>query len=277
MNREVENFLASHSFARETKDRYRRFLRELVLLDVAHLDAAALLSFVERPAWGSSQRYIALAACRKYIRWLHGDSHPALAARVKRLPTSPQPRLSADQIKALLESFDRSTPMGKRDSALAVTALDCNLRASELCAVEVGNVYLRECKLYALVKGGQWAWKTFSPETSEFIDDWLSVRAPALGVHSLFVSFQSQNAGRPLTREGLQIIMRRWGRRVGFHISPHMFRRSYAMIMTLNGAPKKVVQDGGGWRSSDMVDHYIGDLKVEPTRSYLPVKGLYRD
>lgn len=275
MKKEVENFLSSRPYSEQTKDTYRRILSQLAIVDLERLDAAGLVAFVSRPGWGSSQRYTALCACRAFIRWLCGAGHSALGAQIKRVPTPPQPRLSEEQVLDLFASFDLSTVEGRRDIALASVALDCNLRASELCALELGNVHLDDCKLFALVKGGQWAWKTFSPETAEYVRFWLEVRSPGFGVQTLFISFHQQRRGLPLTRSGLQQIMKRWGRRVGFHVSPHMFRRSYAMLMTLHGAPKKIVKEGGGWKSDSIVDHYIGDLKLEPTRQYLPVKKLH--
>jgi integrase len=138
----------------------------------------------------------------------------------------------------------------------------------------LGNVHLDQCKLFALVKGGQWAWKTFSPETREAIVAWVEVRQPALGVQTLFVGFQHSHKGQSLTREGLKTITVRWSKKVGFHISPHMFRRSYASLCTLAGAPKNVVKAGGGWKSDAVLDHYIGDLELEATRQYLPVGRL---
>jgi len=268
----VEEFLSSFDYAETTKDSYRRVL--LKLPDPKSLRAFDLVRFVSKPEWGSSQRYTALCACRGFIRWLYGASHPSLAARVRRIPTAPQPRLSARQVVALIDSFDLNTLAGCRDRALVSVALDCNLRATELCTVEVGNVYLEEGKLFALVKGGQWAWKTFSLETAEAISVWLEVRPSLLGNPTLFVSFQNPKWGGPLTREGLQGIMRRWGEKVGFHVSPHMFRRSYAVLSTLAGAPKNVVKVGGGWKSDKMVDLYIGELEIEVTRPYLPMKNL---
>jgi integrase len=270
---EVREFLSSFPFADSTKASYGRVLSQLVLLPIASWGAADLVQFVSRPKWGSSHRHKNLCACQKFIRWKFGDPHPALFARIKLIPTPPQPRLSREQVVVLLASFDNSIA-GKRDKALVAVALDCNLRASELCRLQLGNVHLPDFLLYALVKGGQWEWKTFSPLTADYIREWVEVRDPALGTHTLFVSFQHGNRGGSLTREGLQGIMRKWGERVGFHISPHMFRRSYASLSTLAGAPKNVVKRGGGWKSDKSVDRYIGDLELEATRPYLPMANL---
>jgi len=269
------NFLASFPFAETTKDTYRRVLLQLIELPLlGELSAADLLKFVERPEWGNSQRYVALCVSRKFLSWEYGVGHPALIARVKRITASPQPRLTGVQVMQLVAMFNIQTVLGLRDRALVYVALDCNLRATELCRLELGNVDLGQCKLFALVKGGQWAWKTFSPETADAIRAWIDVRQPALGVQTLFVGFQHSHKGQSLTREGLKTIMLHWSKKVGFHISPHMFRRSYASLTTLAGAPKNVVKAGGGWKSDAVLDHYIGDLELEATRQYLPVGRL---
>jgi len=274
LNQDVENFLASSPFAETTKDGYRRVLSRLVELDLNQLDAAGLLGFVNKPSWDLNQRYTALCCCRRFIAWLLGGNHSALSARVKRSTVSPQPRLSEEQVLEVFVSFDLSAVDGRRDMAIACVALDCNLRATELCNLELGNVYLDRCLLFAKVKGGQWKWKTFSVETADYIRLWLEVREPALGVQTLFISYQHQRMGMSMKREGLQHIMEQWGKRVGFHISPHMWRRSYATISHLNGMPKNLLKLGGGWKDDKTVDHYIGDLELEATRAYLPVKKI---
>lgn len=269
MKRAVREFLASFPFADLTKAAYGRVLSQLVVLPVADMTAADLVTFVSQPQWGSNQRHTALCACRKFIAWKFGRAHPALTARIKRGRPHPQPRLSADQVRALLAVLSHP-----RDLAIVGVALDCNLRCTELCHLEVRNIHLDTCKLFALVKGGKWCWKVFSETTAGYIRSWLNVREAALGVPTLFVSFRQQFRGQPLSRSGLQQIMKGWGKRVGFHVSPHMFRRSYASLSTLAGAPRSLVKKGGGWKSDQMVDQYIGDLELEATRPYLPMQNL---
>lgn len=272
---DIETFLASRPYSNNTKDRYRRILREFVNLpDIQSWTPAQLLQFVQKTAWGNSMQCLALETCKIYLRSAFGDDHPALAARIKRLPTPPQPRLSVNQALDLLVSFAQ-TDEGRRDLALACVALDTSLRVTELCNLEIGNIHLQDCKLFALVKGGQWMWKPFSPETAEYIAAWQDVRQPAIGVSNLFISFHHQRRGQALTRAGVQHIMEGWGKRIGVHISPHMFRRSFASISTILGTPKNIVKDGGGWKSDDMVNHYIGDLDIEHRRAFLPVKKLH--
>jgi len=56
MNREVENFLASHPYAKSTKESYVRVLDQLLTIpNLEQLDAAGLVQFIDKPGWGNSQ------------------------------------------------------------------------------------------------------------------------------------------------------------------------------------------------------------------------------
>jgi len=270
----VYEFLASHPFADETKDRYRRVLEQLIDLDLSQLTAAGLVAFVCRPEWGNSQRYVALCACRSFVRWLFGVSHPALTARVKRGKTKPQRVLSVDEALRLLASFETFTPAGRRDLAMCALALDTGLRASELCRLRAEDVDLSTRVLRVLAKGGQWRTAIFSPQTAIYIAEWFEVRRPASGVGEAFLSFHPPTVGTALTRDGLKGICMRWGRRIGIRLSPHDLRRTFATLSTIFGAPSRVVQVAGGWSDIGMVEHYTRDLRASEIDDYLPVRRL---
>ena len=212
---DVERFLASHPYSRETCATYGRILRALVadLADLEHLDAAGLLTWIRsRPTWGNSQQYVALCACRSFLSWRFGHDHAAILARIKRMRARRQRVLTADRALQLLACFDPRTPKGARDLAIAALGLDTGLRASELCRLRMADVDLSTRTLQVITKGGQWGVGVFSAETAQYLDEWLSVRHCEPGVETIFVSVWH---GRPLTRAGLGCIVRGWGRLIG--------------------------------------------------------------
>lgn len=271
MNIEVENFLASFPLSDSTKDKYRRVLVQVP--PIGEWAAADLIKWISKPEWGNSQRYTALCACRKFISFTFGVNHPALAARLKRVDAKPQRVLSKDLALKLLASFDTSTAAGSRDLAIASLALDTGLRCSELCRVSLDDVDLLQRHLQVIVKGGQWKAAIFSQQTAMFISAWLHYRKPK-DTTALFVSFHHTCAGKALTREGLQGIVKRWGIGLGTKLSPHDFRRSFATLSTIFGAPSRVVQVAGRWSSLDMVTHYTESIQADEIRPYLPVSNL---
>lgn len=271
MHSTLENFLASFPLSDSTKSSYRRILADLP--DRSDISAADLIAFVSRPGWGSNTRYTALCACRKFIAWSHGQSHPALSARIKRVQPKLQRVLKKELALQLLASFDPHSPIGARDLALAALMLDTGLRCSELCRIDLENIDIFERHLQVIVKGGQWRSAVFSEQTALYLSAWLSFR-PGKKSNALFVSFHHARFGMPITREGLQGIVKRWGLSLGIKLSPHDFRRTFATLSTIFGAPSRVVQLAGRWNTLDMVQHYTASLDAAAIIPYLPVTNL---
>lgn len=272
MNKEVENFLASFPYAEKTKESYRRILSECVSIPVLHtLDAAQLIQFINRPGWGNSQQSVALHSIKKFLRWKYGDLHPALSARIKRIKPPPRRSLNPDQALQVLASFNTYTPAGARDQAIIAFGLDTGFRRQELADIQLANLDFYDNTARALCKGGQWGIGAFTPETAQVIQRWLNFRKPADGVGSLFVSVYN---GKSLTGSGVASIFKRLTKRIGFQISPHDLRSSFATLATFYGAPSRSVQVAGRWRSPEMVEHYTGNLQINAARPYLAMAHL---
>lgn len=272
---DVERFLASHPYSAATRETYRRVL--LALVDAPGLDgvgAAWLVEWVQSHArWGNSQQYVALNACRKFLGWRFGMAHPALSARIKRVKPRRQRVLTAGRALDLLACFDRSTPKGLRDLAIAALGLDTGLRASELCHLQMADVDLDARTLQVVVKGGQWGVGVFSPETAQYIREWITVRSAKPGVEELFTSTRG---GTAITRCGLTCIVRKWGQAIGVKLSPHDLRRSFATLSTIFGAPSRVVQVAGRWSDIAMVERYTQGIDPAEITPYLPVSQLQK-
>lgn len=272
MNRVVENFLSSHPYAESTKASYRRILEELITMpNLASLDAAALIQFINRPGWGNAQQNVSLFCSKKFLRWRYGSLHPALSARIPHIKPKPRRSLSPSQALEILASFNPYTPAGSRDLAIIAFGLDTGFRRAELCGALLADIDFYTNTATALCKGGQYKYGAFSAETAAILQAWLNHRSPADGVNNLFVSIKT---GRALTGPGMGCIFKRLSKRIGYQISPHDLRSSFATLSTLNGAPSRTVQKAGRWSSIEMVEHYTGRLQLEAIRPHLPMHNL---
>lgn len=272
MNREIENFLSSHPYADSTKDSYRRILEELIVVpDLHQLDAAGLINFISRPGWGNAQQNVALFCVQKFLKWRYGSLHSALSAKIKRIKPKPRRSLTKDKALQLLASFNPYTFTGARDLAIAAFGLDTGFRREELCSMQLANIDFENNKAMSLCKGGQYKFGAFSPETAHIIESWLQFRKPADGVGNLFVV---RITGDPITSSGMASIFKRWSKVIGFKISPHDLRSSFATLATIYGAPSRTVQVAGRWSSSEMVEHYTGNLQLDAIKPYLPMANL---
>lgn len=272
MNRDIENFLSSFKFAESTKESYRRVLHQLIALpDLHQLDAAGLVRFIDRPGWGNSQQNVAIFCAQKFLRWLFGNDHPALGAQIPRIKPGPRRVLHPKQALQVLASFNPFTSTGSRGLAIIAFGLDTGFRRGELCSMQLVNVDFYSNTAKGLCKGGQWGYGAFSPNTAAILQAWLSFRKPADGVGNLFVSLKT---GRALTGNGMECIFKRLSRAVGFAISPHDLRSSYATLSAIFGASSRAGQIGGRWKTQEEYEHYTATLQLDIIRPHLPMANL---
>jgi integrase len=267
------DFLSSFPYAAATRRTYisilSRFSAEVA--DPHTLTAGGLLAFIDKPEWGNSRQCVALACLQKYLAWKYGGTHPALAARLKRVTGKPQRALCFNTAIQLLASFDPFTAKGARDLAICALALDTGLRVSELCRLQQADTDTEHRVLQVIVKGGQWSAAVFSPQTAAHIEHWKRYRETVHPKGYLFVNIQK---GTGLTSEGLRKIVVEWGRKINIQLTPHDLRRTFAVLATECGAPERVLMAGGRWSTSEMLNRYTRTLKLDAMRKYLPMNNL---
>jgi site-specific recombinase XerD len=272
----LDRFFASHNWSDNTIDRYRRalllFLEEVE--DPAALDVAGFRQWLESHAWGNSAQWIASNAVKAWLRWNYGENHPALALKLRREEAPPQRTLKLSQVRRLLKSFNTRTPKGRRDLAICTLFLDTGLRVSEVCSLDLRYLDLEERTLRVVVKGGQWSYAVFSPHTTACLTDWLTDRAFIADPESraVFVSVGGNTPGKRLTRHGLQLVVRKWGKKAKIGpLSPHDFRRTFATQATRAGAPQRVAMAAGRWKDERVFRRYTQAIVPADIDPYSPV------
>jgi integrase len=90
---------------------------------------------------------VALRSLLRFLQ-LEGRVKPTVLAAVPSLPawerfTAPQ-TLSRRQIADLLRSFDRSTPLGRRDYAISLCMVELGLRLSEVAQLSLDDLDWRQ-------------------------------------------------------------------------------------------------------------------------------------
>ena len=268
----VKNFLSSHAYAETTKRTYSELLiKFLKTTDPKTITAEGLLHYIQSNNWGNARSCLALACFTTYIKFMYGVSHPALGAKIKRSSGKMQRAITQPQLDQLLATFDRYTPKGARDLAIAAMFVQTGFRCSEICRLKQEDVDTERGLAQVIVKGGNWEIGIFLPDTSAHIEWWKRYRetlSPQNGV--LFISLKSSYKGQSLTPEGLNRIVAEWGRRINISLSPHDFRRSFATITSENGGPDGLIMDGGRWRDQKVFNRYTRTRRLDALRKFLP-------
>jgi len=185
-----------------------------------------------------------------------------------------------EQVAKLTDVCLRSAVNGHRDLTILLLFLDSGLRVSELVAIELDNVNLHEGHIIIHQAKGQKEriipvgsivqkslWKYINQYRPRPLTD---------NITRLFLS----NSGLPLTRNGIQQMMRRLARRAGItgvRCSPHTLRHTFSKRYLTNGGDIFSLQRILGHSSLASVRIYLNlsacDIKKQHQR-FSPVDNL---
>ena len=164
---------------------------------------------------------------------------------------SPHRALKREEAKALLDTIDRSTAIGKRDYALLMLLLRTGIRRAEAVALTIGDLIMDQGYHVAIIrhgKGNKRGLAKLPVEVRQVIDDYLVAagREHVAPEAPLFVSFRKGDhpQERPLHPNQVERIVKQHAHTVGIVMSPHGMRASFITLAFEGGADLALVQDG---------------------------------
>jgi integrase/recombinase XerD len=264
------------AYRRDLAD-FGRFLarprRDLATLGVR--DVSDYLMTLRHRGLGARSVARRLSALRGLYRFL------AREGRVTRDPTehleSPRPprrlprTLSIEDTTTLVESPDITRAAGLRDRALLELLYASGMRASEVLSLRHEDLNLTAGYVTCTGKGSRQRLVPVGAQALHWVRRYLDARrslAPKrLDSGTIFLN----RSGRPLSRQGLWVILKRSARRAGLRasVSPHTLRHSFASHLLERGADLRSVQA--------MLGH--ADISTTQIYTHLPstvVRDMYR-
>ena len=225
-------------------------------LELTQLDATmigAFLAHLETDRGNSPRtRNVRLGAIHGFFNYcaLRHPEHADLIARVLAIPAKRSEKrivtfLTPEEVKALLDSPDRSTWAGRRDHALLLTTVQTGLRVSEVIGLTNADVHLGTGPhLRAWGKGRKERVAPLTSQTVGVLKVWTRERR-GLPVDPLFPT----RTGRPLTRDAIE---RRLAKHVSYaqsrcstlcpkRVSMHTLRHTAAMMLLTAGVDTSTI------------------------------------
>lgn len=208
-----------------------------------------------------STRARRLSAAKSFLRYLREegirDDDPARRLDAPRRRRALPRVLSAEEVERLLEAPDSATPRGSRDLAMMEVLYATGLRVSELVALRLNQLDLRRGLLRVMGKGGRERIVPLGRRALDTLESFLQDGRPGMagGGDILFPG----RRGRPLTRQGFWVNLRRHGRKAGIpltRLSPHVVRHSFATHLVEHGADLRTVQTLLGHRDISTTEIY---------------------
>lgn len=266
-------------------------------LRIEDLDAPLIGSFLDHleheRGVSISTRNARLTAVHSLYRFaaLRHPEHAAVIQRVLAIPSKRAERpivayLTRPEIEALLAAPDRSTPIGRRDRALMLVAVQTGMRVSELAGLRRQDVALGVgAHLRCMGKGRKERATPLLPNTVAVLRDWMDERAGA-PADPLFPG----PSGKPLSRGAIACIIGRHVRTAAAdcpsiadkRVAPHVLRHSCAMELLHSGIDVATIALWLGHesiRTTDIYQHADLKLKERALARTTPAKaprGRYR-
>jgi integrase/recombinase XerD len=257
----VERGSSEHTVAAYRRDlaRYERFLASRDIADLADIDEATVRSFLASISAathgddGRPYRATSVARTLSSVRSFHRflvregvtDRDPAAGVAQPKLPRALPHPLTVDEVRAMLEAPDPTTPAGLRDRAILELLYGSGLRVSELTGLDVDDVDLEVGSVRVLGKGGKEREVPVGRYGREAIETYLVASRPAFATgRGRGALFLNQRGGR-LSRQSCDRLVRAAARTAGIDrdVSCHTLRHSFATHLLEGGADVRVVQE----------------------------------
>lgn len=229
------------------------FARWLAANDASLLDAGrdrVLGYLASRAQAGIRSRSTArlLSALRRFYRYQVREGR--LAQDPTALVESPKAgrplpaALSEQEVEALLAAPDSEAPIGLRDRAMLELLYAAGLRVSELVAMTLDRLNLRQGVVRTLGKGSKERLVPVGEEALVWLERYLSQSRPMLLKGRLSSDLFVTQRGEGMTRQAFWYRIKLYARQAGIGraLSPHTLRHSFATHLLNHGADLRALQ-----------------------------------
>lgn len=217
-----------------------------VNLDILHNFAAGLLDIGIHPR---SQARI-LSGIRSFYKFLVIEDYlqedPTTLLESPKIGIKLPDVLTVDEIDRIINAVDMTKLEGQRNRAILELLYSCGLRVSELCSLQLSDLYFEEGFIRVEGKGGKQRLVPISTSAIEELNLYFEQRNQMTNIKSghdsyVFLSFRR---GTKLSRIMIFHMIKELVELAGIHktVSPHTFRHSFATHLLEGGANLRAIQ-----------------------------------
>ena len=262
--------LSKHSIEEGEQHLYRfyKYLDKIKVQSVKEISTLNILSFVKTidPKY-STLAYRTLESIRGFLKYVYKERliEQDLATIVPKYNRIRQPKLpsfySPKEIEVMIASMGRSTPVEKRNYAIALLAARLGLRASDIANMKFDNLFWdRSTITLDQFKTGKRLELPILPDVGNAIIDYLKNGRPKSDSRSIFLIASSPFT--PVQRGAITGIIHSCFVDAGIDISqrkhgPHALRHSLASILLEKETILPVISEVLGHESTASTNYYL--------------------
>ncbi len=185
--------------------------------------------------------------------------NPAKLIAMPKTPVSLPGFLSVSEVCQVIDSYDESTVLGRRNRAIVELLYGAGLRASETAAATLEGLNLTAGEIKVMGKGKRERIVPLPELTCRSLKSWISTRSELTADSkddpgTVFISIRGRKLDPRDIRRIVAFGVKHAARAAG--ATPHTFRHSFATHLLDNGADLRAVQDMLGHASLSTTQVY---------------------
>ena len=195
-----------------------------------------------------------IASLRTFFKYLHKTQYlsfnPAENLTAPKKPKSLPKFLTDDEMMAILDNVNVNTPAGLRNKAILELLWATGMRVSELSGLNFNDLNLEENEITVFGKGAKERIVLISERAKKYLKQYIEFARPLIVTNSVkettdkspvFVNKTGFRLQNKTIRNFINDIVDKI--QLPKHVTPHVFRHSFATRMIENGADLRVVQE----------------------------------
>ena len=262
---DLENFrtyiLVEKNFSKHTAKAYCSDILDFLLwigdTDVGEVTLAKVreyLHFIQKFNYKKNTIARKIASLRTFYKFLYrekrSDSNPAMSLNAPKRAKSLPKFLTPFEVEQILNNINIETPAGFRNKAILELLWATGMRVSELSGLNFEDLNLEENEIRVFGKGARERIILVTDRAKSFLERYIKTARPIIAkgytvsenedspvfINSTGFRLQTQSIRKAINEVVDKIQLPK-------HVTPHVFRHSFATHLIENGADLRVVQE----------------------------------
>ncbi len=251
---EVEKNFSKHTVTAYSSDilSFLIWLNDRNIVDVNYSVIREYLLYIQQFNYSKTTTARKIASLRTFYRFLYRErvieSNPALGVHSPKRGKSLPEFLTETEIEQVLNNIKMDSPAGYRNRAILELLYATGMRISELSDLNFENLNLEENEIKVFGKGSKERIVLVSERAKKFLETYIKT-VRYLIYKTEYVSPSSpvfiNKTGYRLQPQSVRLAIKDVVEKIELpkHVTPHVFRHSFATKMLENGADLRVVQE----------------------------------
>lgn len=212
--------------------------------------------FIQRFNYKKTTILRKIASIRGFYKYLYRekyvDINPADSLIAPKKGKSLPKFLTDDEMEKILDNVDISTPAGFRNKTILELLWATGMRVSELSGLNFRDLELDNNEIKVFGKGAKERIVLVSNRAKKYLEQYIKTARPLVkGVNGINIDESDSspvfinNTGYRLQTKTIRNVINQVVDKIQLpkHVTPHMFRHSFATKMLENGADLRIVQE----------------------------------